>query len=66
MKITINGEIYNFSEIMTIEKLLQQFTIDGKKIAVEHNMTIVPQDKYQQTILQDNDNIEIVQFINGG
>lgn len=51
---------------MTIEKLLQQFTIDGKKIAVEHNMTIVPQDKYQQTILQDNDNIEIVQFINGG
>ena len=40
--------------------------LDGRKIAVERNLAIVPRSYYAQTALADGDRIEIVAFVGGG
>ena len=37
-----------------------------KKVAIELNGKIIPQNKYDKKKIKDNDKIEIVQFIGGG
>ncbi len=50
----------------TIAEYLASTTYDPKRIAVERNGDIVPKAKYEKTILQDGDSVEIVSFVGGG
>ena len=40
--------------------------IDPRRVAVEHNLTIVPKDRYATTLLREGDRLEIVHFVGGG
>ena len=66
MKIYINGEEKTISENSTITSLVEEFSLNVAKVAVERNLAIVPRPLYAETILSDGDRIEIVQFIGGG
>ena len=46
--------------------LLIKYNLNNKKIAIEHNGTIVPKLKYKKKHLKNNDRLEIVHFIGGG
>ena len=46
-------------------KTLQEY-LDTTRIAVERNGEIVPKRLYGETVLQDNDVIEVVSFVGGG
>ena len=35
-------------------------------IVVEYNLTIIPKEQYDRTILKDGDEVEIVSFMGGG
>ncbi len=50
----------------TIAEYLASTNYDPKRIAVERNGDIVPKSKYDDTILQDGDSVEIVSFVGGG
>jgi len=50
----------------TIAEYLASTNYDPKRIAVERNGDIVPKAKYDKTILQDGDSVEIVSFVGGG
>ena len=63
--VKINGEELNIAG-KTIAEYLASINYDPKRIAVERNGDIVPKAKYDETILQDGDNIEIVSFVGGG
>ncbi len=39
---------------------------DSKRIAVEHNGSIVFKSQYDKTVLADGDSLEIVSFVGGG
>ena len=39
---------------------------DPGRIAVERNGDIVPKARYDQTVLEDGDQIEVVSFVGGG
>ena len=46
--------------------LLIKYNLNKKKIAVEHNGTIIPKSEYKKKYLKNNDSLEIVHFIGGG
>ncbi|MBV68845.1 MAG: thiamine biosynthesis protein ThiS [Pelagibacterales bacterium] len=46
--------------------LLNFLEIDGNGIAIEINLIVIPKSQYKNTIIKNNDKIEIVQFIGGG
>ena len=66
MQITINGEAKTLPENSTIATLIDIFAIDIRKVAIEVNLTIIPKSLYAETLLNEGDAIEIVQFIGGG
>ncbi len=66
MKITVNGEIKEFTDGSTVADVVNDLNLTGKRIAVELNKDIVPYGQYELQILKDQDRLEIVQAIGGG
>lgn len=66
MQVTINGEIQQVRQNLTVSELLARLELDPKKVAMERNGEIVPRSTYADVELNDGDAIEIVQFIGGG
>ncbi|MDX1949105.1 MAG: sulfur carrier protein ThiS [Rickettsiales bacterium] len=66
MKIILNGEDIDISSGFSVSDLINSFSLDVRKIAVEKNLEIVSRSKFSDEILQENDIIEIIHFIGGG
>jgi thiamine biosynthesis protein ThiS len=66
MKISLNGEPHDIAGPLTLTALLAQLNIDPRRVAVEHNLTVVKRANYDSTQIQDGDHIEIVNFVGGG
>lgn len=64
--LTFNGEATTCRDGATIADLLDLLQIDIRKIAIEHNRTVVPKNRFHDVMLRDGDNLEVVQFIGGG
>lgn len=63
--VKINGERLDLAG-KTLAEYLASTKYDSTRIAVERNGAIVPKAKYGETILQDGDAIEVVNFVGGG
>ena len=63
--VSVNGAELDIAG-KTIAEYLASANYDPKRIAVECNGDIVPKAKYDETILQDGDSVEIVSFVGGG
>ena len=66
MNVTINGEGRTIDGAATVEQLLGNLGLDGRKVAVERNLEIVPKSQYGEVAVTDGDKFEIVHFIGGG
>ena len=66
MNLTVNGETRAFEGVADVAGLVAALGLDGRKVAVERNLEIVPRSAYGRTPLADGDRIEIVHFIGGG
>lgn len=66
MRITLNGEIKECPAGTTIEKLLELYTIDKHRTAVELNAQIIPRKEHSSRIVKDTDVLEVVTFVGGG
>ena len=65
-KIQINGKKVVIKQNFTLQDVLKKYKLNKKKVAIELNGKILPQNKYNSRKLKNNDKIEIVQFIGGG
>ena len=65
MRLTINGEARE-AAAATVAALMAELGLDGRKVAVERNLEIVPKSLYGQIALAEGDRLEIVHFIGGG
>lgn len=63
--VKINGEPFDIAG-KTLAEYLASTQYDSKRIAVERNGEIVPKAKYGETVLQEDDVIEVVNFVGGG
>ncbi|MCC6544306.1 MAG: sulfur carrier protein ThiS [Nitrospirae bacterium] len=66
MNVMINGKSDKIHEGTSLLTLLEQLEIDPGRVAVEHNMEIVNKGDFNNTILKDNDTLEIITFVGGG
>ncbi len=67
MKIRINGEMReDVPDGLDVAGLLRFLRIAPEKVAVEHNLAIVPLSRWNETRLNEGDEIEIVRFVGGG
>jgi sulfur carrier protein len=65
-KIQLNGKKVVIRPNYSLFELLKKYKLINKKIAVEHNGTIIPKINYKKRNLKNNDKVEIVHFIGGG
>jgi len=66
MNITLNGKSHTVENQCTIEQLIEQLDLAGKRVAVEVNLDIIPRSEHAQHQLQDDDKVEVVHAIGGG
>ena len=66
MQIVLNGETRTVTAGLSVSGLLTELGIDGRKVAVERNLEIVPKSAFAATALAEGDRLEIVHFIGGG
>ena len=66
MKIRLNGEPYELAGPLSITALLTGLGIDPRRVAVEHNLDIIKRARYDTTIINEGDEVEVVNFVGGG
>ena len=66
MHITLNGDPHDTPGPLTIAELLKRLDIDASRVAVEHNLVVVKRAAFEQTLVGDGDQVEIVNFVGGG
>jgi len=66
MKIVVNGDPHEIAGPITLTALLTHLNIDPRRVAVEHNLTVIKRANYDGTEIQEGDQIEIVNFVGGG
>ena len=66
MEIILNGEPYQVDQPLTIVALLERLDIDARRVAVEHNLTIIKRHRFPDVIVDEGDKVEIVNFVGGG
>jgi thiamine biosynthesis protein ThiS len=66
MRITLNGDPTDLPGPLSVRALLDRLGIDGRIVAVERNLTVVRRAKYDETMIGEGDEIEIVRFVGGG
>jgi sulfur carrier protein len=66
LRITLNGEPYDLDEPLSVADLLARLSIDPRRVAVEHNLVILKRLRFAETLIQEGDQVEIVNFVGGG
>ncbi|MCL2766869.1 MAG: sulfur carrier protein ThiS [Peptococcaceae bacterium] len=66
MRIVLNGKDEELAEGLTVARLISDKSINPANIIVEHNYNIVKNEDWQNVVLKDNDNLEILRLVGGG
>ena len=61
----INGKTEALAGL-NIAEIVEKFGYNKARVAVELNGMIVPKAKYAETVVKENDTLEIVSFVGGG
>lgn len=65
MAAKINGIEENIEGI-SIRQLIENRKIEKNSLIVEYNYEVLKNEKWESTIIKDNDNIELLSFVGGG
>lgn len=63
--VRINGEEKSLAGMNLLE-YLKDAGYQPEKIVVERNLEIIPRNQLQNTVIQENDSIEVLSFVGGG
>jgi sulfur carrier protein len=66
VEIILNGDPYEIDHPLTVVALLERLDIDARRVAVEHNLTIIKRQRFSDVVIGDGDHVEIVNFVGGG
>jgi len=66
ISVMINGTLNNVPAGTSLLTLMENLDIDPGRVAVEYNMEIVNKSNFNDTVLKDNDTLEIITFVGGG
>ena len=66
MMITLNGEKKTVPDGITLLGLLEFLKVQQERVAIELNLEIVKKDKFGTIAIKEDDNLEVVSFMQGG
>jgi thiamine biosynthesis protein ThiS len=66
IQIKVNGEDYQLAAAARVTDLISKLALTPERLAIELNLNILPRAKWNETILQAGDKLEIVHFVGGG
>ena len=66
MKIRINGKEETIERTGSLADLVEEKAFKSESTVIEHNLEVVPREKWTQVMLNDGDRLEIVSFVGGG
>ena len=66
MRIQVNGEYREFDLPLSIQDLIAVLGLRLERLAIELNGTVIRRVDWADTMLGDDDRIEIVHFVGGG
>ena len=62
----VNGKQVDLDEATPLLRYLDKLGVDPRAVAVEHNGVIVERAKFQDVVLREGDQVEIVRMVGGG
>ncbi len=66
MQVIINGAPEEVSTEVTLLELIETRKLDTTRVVAELNREIVPGERFANTVLDDGDRLELLQFVGGG
>ena len=66
MTLIINGETKEFDDSSTLQDIITNLQIENKVMAAAVNLNIVKKDEWSTYIPQNDDKLELLQFVGGG
>ena len=66
MRVYINGESREIQGTPTLAELITQLDLPAARIAVELNRVVVRRSDWGNTMLHEDDRVEVVHFVGGG
>lgn len=67
INVYINGKKQSFMLYKpTLNELVKELPYNPRNIAIELNEVVIPKSQYDVTEINENDKIEIVEFVGGG
>jgi len=66
MRIMVNGEWLTEEGALTVAQLLGRLSLEPRRCAVELNKRIIPRARHGETMLADQDQLEIMTLVGGG
>jgi thiamine biosynthesis protein ThiS len=66
LSITLNGDVRDVPDPITLAGLLEHLGLDPRAVVVEHNRIIVRRPQLAETPVAAGDVIELVHFVGGG
>jgi len=64
--ILINGKNKEFDNMQTLSQIIKELEIEDKVMAAALNMNIVKKENWSSCIPNDNDKLELLEFVGGG
>lgn len=66
MRVTVNGEKKEYDKELTLLEMMNELNIADKVMAAAVNMNIVKQESWGTHLLNDDDKVELLDFVGGG
>ena len=66
IQVSVNNESSSFDEGCTVDQLLHLAGFVSDEVAVAINMEFVPRSQFAQTVVQANDEIDVLTAVQGG
>jgi thiamine biosynthesis protein ThiS len=66
IQLEINGKNVELEEPTPLLDYLRTLGVDPRAVAVEHNGEIIERARFEQVVLNDRDQVEIVRMVGGG
>ncbi|MBD7911379.1 MULTISPECIES: sulfur carrier protein ThiS [Clostridium] len=62
----VNGKEFELKEEKTLDKFLDELTINKEKVIVELDGAIITKEDFVNIVLKDSNVMEVISFVGGG
>ncbi|WP_051822497.1 sulfur carrier protein ThiS [Desulfonatronum thiodismutans] len=66
MQVIINGKPEEISTGVTLLEVIETRKLDPTRVVAELNREVVPGERFANTVMNEGDSLELLQFVGGG